>query len=144
MVRVQGGDPTASAILGDVVMAARNKALLGRGPLLSDYANFPVLDIGEVKSRFFIALSVADKPGVLSRISAIFAQNDISIATVYQQAQEVDFTSVSDNSDIHSGSTARLILTTHAAQDSVIRSILAEVAESEYVHQVTTVLRLEF
>lgn len=141
-----GGDPTASAILGDVVMAARNIALLGRGPLLSDYANLPVIDIGQIKSRFYIALVITDKPGVLSTISAIFAHNDVSIATVFQHSGTSASTITAKNSsgELEEYGSSRLILTTHKAQESTIRQILEEVRRDSNVHKVTTVLRLEF
>ena len=40
-----GGAPTASAVMGDVVMAARNKVHAGRGPLESTHASLPVIAI---------------------------------------------------------------------------------------------------
>ncbi|MCX8528110.1 MAG: homoserine dehydrogenase, partial [Candidatus Nanopelagicales bacterium] len=62
--RGAGGAQTASAVLGDVVSAARNKLAGGRGPGESVYANLPVLPIGAALTRYYVNMSVADKPGV--------------------------------------------------------------------------------
>ena len=63
--RGAGGEPTASAILGDLVAVARNKLAGGSGPAESDYADRKIVKIGDTKTRYLIRLNVADKPGVL-------------------------------------------------------------------------------
>ena len=61
-----GGAPTASAVLGDVVAVARNRIAGTRGPDASTYAELPVQPMGEVATRYHVALDVADRPGVLA------------------------------------------------------------------------------
>src|SRR5690606_8531743 len=83
--RGAGGAPTASAVLGDLVAAAR--ARLGAGSRLTGleaYAELPVRPIGEVVTRYHIRLDVADRPGVLAAVAGVFARHDVSIATVRQ------------------------------------------------------------
>src|SRR5450756_879307 len=54
-----GGDPTASAVLGDVVAVARHKVVGGRGPGESTYAELPILPMGLAMTRYHIRLDVA-------------------------------------------------------------------------------------
>src|SRR5699024_9533409 len=61
-----GGDPTASAVLGDVVAVARTRVTGGRGPGESAYAQLPVLPLGEAVTRYHVSLDVADRSGVLA------------------------------------------------------------------------------
>ena len=65
--RGAGGEPTASAVLGDVVAVARHRVLGGRGPGESAYADLPLLGMGQAMTRYHISLDVADRPGVLGR-----------------------------------------------------------------------------
>ena len=85
--RGAGGDPTASAVLGDVVAVARHRVAGGRGPGESAYADLPVVDLGQAVTRYHISLDVADRPGVLAQVAAAFAEHGVSIETVRQQAR---------------------------------------------------------
>lgn len=71
-----GGAPTASAVLGDLVMAARNRVQGGRGPRASRYAQLPVASIGLIPTRYYVRMRVADKPGVLATVAAEFAKRE--------------------------------------------------------------------
>jgi homoserine dehydrogenase len=83
--RGAGGQPTASAVLGDVISVARNRVGGGRGPRESAYADLPVRPMGEVPTRYHISLDVADRPGVLAQVAHVFAEHGVSIETVRQQ-----------------------------------------------------------
>ena len=72
-----GGAPTASAVLGDLVMAARNKFYGGRGPGESTYAELPIAPIGDTPTRYHVNLHVADRPGVLAAVAAESCRHSI-------------------------------------------------------------------
>ena len=80
-----GGAPTASAVMGDVVMAARNRVQGGRGPRESKYAQLPIAPIGFIPTRYYVSMNVADRPGVLSSVAAEFGKREVSIAEVRQE-----------------------------------------------------------
>src|SRR5579875_2433342 len=69
--RGAGGSPTASAVLGDLVAVARNRLHGSRGAGESAYAELPVQPIGEVATRYHLALDVADEPGVLAAVAGV-------------------------------------------------------------------------
>lgn len=74
-----GGVQTASAVLGDVVSAARRHIAGGVGVGESTRANLPVVPIGHVTTRYQITLEVADAPGVLATVAGILSLSLIHI-----------------------------------------------------------------
>ena len=126
--RGAGGEPTASAILGDVIAVARHKSGGSVGPRESGYAERDIAPIGDVKTRYLIRLNVADKPGVLAAIAQIFASQNVSIQTVRQAGR---------------GSEAELIVATHAASDSALSATVKELSGNSSVKNVESVLRIE-
>ncbi|KJR06612.1 homoserine dehydrogenase [Gordonia sihwensis] len=123
-----GGAPTASAVLGDLVMAARNRVYHGRGPLESTYASLPIASIDEVPTRYYVSMKVADKPGVLQQVAGEFAAREVSIAAVRQEG---------------AGTDARLIVVTHRASDRAQSETVAALEQMDSVIKVSSVLRLE-
>ena len=123
-----GGAPTASAVLGDLVAVARNLVAGGRGPRESAYADLPVRPMGQASTRYHISLDVADRPGVLSQVAAVFAEHDVSIAVVRQEGRPVD---------------ASLVVVTHAASDAALRGTVDKIAGLPVVRDVVSVMRVE-
>lgn len=123
-----GGAPTASAVLGDLVMAARNKVHGGRGPLESTYASLPVAPMDDVPTRYYVSMRVRDRPGVLSQVTGEFAKRSVSIAAVRQEG---------------AGEDARLIVVTHRAPDRALSDTVVALEDMEPVIKVSSVLRLE-
>ncbi|MBY8863722.1 homoserine dehydrogenase [Nocardia sp. CA2R105] len=123
-----GGAPTASAVMGDLVMAARNKFFGGRAPGESVYAELPIAPIGDTPTRYHVNLKVADRTGVLRAVAGEFAQHGVSISTVRQEGQDEG---------------ARLVVVTHHATESALADTVAALAELESVTSVTSVVRLE-
>ncbi len=86
-----GSEPTASAVIADLVDIARlQTADPGhRVPSLAfqpgSLADTPILPVGEVVTSYYLRLVVADKAGVLARITGILAEHDISIDAVLQR-----------------------------------------------------------
>jgi len=123
-----GGAPTASAVMGDVVMAARNKVHSGRGPLESTYASLAIAPIAQVPTRYYVAMHVLDRPGVLEGVAGEFAKHHVSIAAVRQEGD---------------GGRTQLIVITHRAPDGALAETVAALKNMEAVTAVTSVLRME-
>ncbi|MGL5825970.1 MAG: homoserine dehydrogenase, partial [Nocardioides sp.] len=85
-----GGQPTASAILGDLVTVGRHRLAGARGPGESAYADRKVLPMGETVTRYHVAIDVDDKAGVLAAIASAFAEQGVSIQTVRQEGRGAD------------------------------------------------------
>jgi homoserine dehydrogenase len=123
-----GGAPTASAVLGDLVAVARNMVASGHGPRESAYAALSAQPMGNTPTRYHISLDVADKPGVLSQVAAVFAEHDVSIAAVRQEGRIED---------------ASLVIVTHAATDAALRSTVDKIGGLPVVRDVVSVMRVE-
>jgi len=129
-----GGAPTASAVLGDLVMAARNRVLGSRGPKESKYAQLAVAPMGVISTRYYVSMNVADKSGVLATVAAEFAKREVSIAEVRQEG-------VVGEGGKRIG--ARVVVVTHSATDAALSETVAALAELDVVQSVASVLRLE-
>ena len=136
--RGAGGNPTASAVLGDLVAVARHRVGGGRGPGESAYADLPVLDMGDSRTRYFVSLDVADEPGVLAAVATVFADNAVSIETVRQQQVRA-----SGDDSYDDGQRAELVIVTHVAPDSALASTVETLLELPQVHEVSSVMRVE-
>jgi homoserine dehydrogenase len=126
--RGAGGPPTASAILGDLVAVARNKVSGNRGVRGSAYAALPILAMGEVRTRYHVALDVDDKPGVLAAVAGAFADSDVSIQTVRQEGR---------------GDAATLVLVTHTATDRALSDTVRRLAGMDSIGRAASVMRVE-
>jgi homoserine dehydrogenase len=131
-----GGEPTASAILGDVVAVARHKVVGGRGPGELTYQDLPILTMGQALTRYHIRLDVADRPGVLAQVALAFAEHDVSIETVRQQPLSPD------PQDPDEGR-ASLVVVTHSAPDAALSATVDALAALSTVRGVTSVMRVE-
>lgn len=126
-----GGVQTASAVLGDVVSAARRHIAGGVGVGESTRANLPVVPIGHVTTRYQITLQVADAAGVLAAVAGILSDGGVSVATVVQTVEGEHET------------TARLIIGTHRASEEALSATVDALADSSVVERVVSVLRVE-
>jgi homoserine dehydrogenase len=123
-----GGEPTASAVLGDLVAVARNRVTGTAGPGVTSYAGLPARPIAETPTRYHVSLDVADKPGVLATVAQEFARHAVSIATVRQDGH---------------GDAATLVIVTHSAPDAALSATVTALREMPAVRGVTSVLRVE-
>jgi homoserine dehydrogenase len=123
-----GGEPTASAVLGDLVAVARNRLAGAAGPGTTGYAGLAVRPMADTPTRYHVSLDVADRPGVLATVAHEFAANDVSIATVRQDGH---------------GEAATLVIVTHRAPDAALAATVGRLREMSAVRGVTSVLRVE-
>nr|WP_218868557.1 homoserine dehydrogenase [Pseudoclavibacter chungangensis] len=136
-----GGVETASAVLGDVVSVARRRVQGGPGLGESMHAGLPVLDIDDITTRYHISLAVADRPGVLAAVASLFSELDVSVETLEQSIPQRDPAEEPDPDGF--GAHATLVIGTHAASEGSLAAVVQALAESEFVHRVTGVLRVE-
>jgi homoserine dehydrogenase len=126
-----GSLPTTSAVMADVLDAARS-VVLGSRPFPWRYtSDMAVQPIAELVSRYYIRLEVADRPGVLAGIASAFGDNGVSIASVIQK--ETD----------EAAQSAEIVIMTHAAQEGSIRKSLETLERLQDVRQVGSVVRVE-
>jgi homoserine dehydrogenase len=126
--RGAGGPPTGSAVVGDIVEIARNLSTGGRSigcTCYHDRARIRPQD--EAKVRYYVVLSVVDQPGVLSAVAGVFAQHDVSIASVRQEGF---------------GDEATLILVTHTATEGQHQETFQNLGHLDVVESVDATMRV--
>ncbi|WP_345802002.1 homoserine dehydrogenase [Microbacterium sp. AZCO] len=141
-----GGVQTASAVLGDVVSAARRHIAGGVGVGESTRANLPIVEIGRVTTSYQITLEVDDEPGVLAKIAGILSEGRVSIATLEQTVIHDPSTSSGTESSLRDdnlGGVARLVIGTHKALEQDLSETVDRLAASGVVERVVSVLRVE-
>lgn len=124
--RGAGGDPTASAVLGDVVDAAVNR-VKGTAATVGFGTRARIRPIDEQRSPFYLSLDVADRPGVLRSIAEVFEKHDVSIRSLEQEGIGAD---------------ARIVLITHVAREADLRATVQGLKELPTVLAVGSVIRV--
>ena len=131
--RGAGKDATASAVLSDVADAAldlKNGGKVRVPPFVAHARSGRVMPLDEITSRYYMRLSVVDRPGVLAKISAIFAAAKIGISSVIQP-------------EGHEGESVPLILMLHDAPNAAMRRALAKIAKLPVVKGRPVMFRVE-
>jgi len=129
-----GGVQTASAVLGDLVSAAKRHVAGGPGLADSVHANLPVLPIDRIYTRYQITIKAKDQPGVLAQIAALFSNHGVSVETVEQAV----------NPRVPGEApTANLMVGTHEATDASLSAVVNSLAASDAVESITSVIRVE-
>jgi len=127
-----GSLPTSSAIVADVIQLAQNINLgLPSKPQPHLSRVKKITPISEIKPRYYIRMTTADRPGVLAQISKILGDNLISISSVIQK--ETDVTSQA----------AQLVLMTYPAQESAVQQALQETKALAVVKEIDNLIRVE-
>jgi homoserine dehydrogenase len=125
--RGAGGAPTASAVLGDIVTAARNRVTGSTSPGESSYADLPVLPMGAARTAYFVHLRVLDRPGVLAGVAGVFAEHGASIRSMTQKGE---------------GDQAELLILTHPARESDLAATVAQLRDLDSVAEVVGFMRV--
>lgn len=124
--RGAGGEPTASAVLGDVIDAAINLRKGTHAPL-GVFTKTKLKPMSALNCEYMIGLEVADKPGVLHTVTGVFARNGVSIRAAEQDGIGAD---------------ARLVFLTHDANEADVQSCLSEFKSLNVVKHVGALLRV--
>ncbi len=117
-----GALPTAAAVLSDLVAIGSGSANRWVGELE------PLKSLEDARYRFYFRFRTVDRSGVLARIAGVLARHDISIATMHQEEgrEPVD-----------------VVIVTHEASESAVRSAIAEIDGDEIILAPSVVIRME-
>jgi homoserine dehydrogenase len=131
--RGAGQDATASAVLSDLADAALDRKCATQHrvpPFVPHERKGAVLDIRDVVSRYYLRLSVVDKPGTLAKIAAILGRSRIGISSVIQP-------------EGHEGESVPLILMIHDAPNAAMTRALQRIAALGVVKAQPVMIRVE-
>jgi homoserine dehydrogenase len=126
--RGAGGDPTATAVVGDLIAVARNLIAGARGVGCTCFYERTIRPMAEMTGQYYILLRVEDRPGVLAEIAGALGRNEVSIKSVWQEGIGAD---------------AQLVFVTHRAQEGAFQQAVSELEAIAGVEEVRSVLRVE-
>ncbi|HET6966474.1 MAG TPA: homoserine dehydrogenase [Acidimicrobiales bacterium] len=169
--RGAGGMPTASAVLGDLLDAAHNLSSGGAGRTVT-LRHTAIRPIDDLRSAYYIALEVADRPGVLHAVSGVLGQHQVSIRLMEQESLAEHPGSTGTGSSAGAGlpgvpagasaasgalgvgspsgptaaavppGRARLVFVTHPAYERDVQACLGELRHLDVVHSIGGLLRV--
>jgi len=128
--------PTGSAVISDLIEIVRNRQNGARRylPPLGFYGNFPqqapLRCMDDLVTKYYIRFPAIDKPGVLSTISGILGEYEISIHSVIQQGRQ-------------KGGPVHIIVLTHEAREQGLQKALAKINQLEVVLDKSLFIRIE-
>ena len=128
--------PTASAVFSDIFDCARNlvKGVSGRVPsrAISEAAmtNITMVPMEDIETKYYFRFSVLDRPGVLSQISGILGEHNISLESVIQKARE-------------KAGPVPIVMTTYKAREKDVRHALKKIDRLAVVKGKTVLIRIE-
>jgi len=124
-----GGLPTASAVVGDLIDATRNR-LAGTTSLVPERRPGRIYPVAELRSAYYLTIDVEDRPGVLGLVSTVFGDHRVSIRSMEQIEQE-DLVGL-----------ARLVFLTHAAREGDMNDTIDALAALDAVKRVGSTIRV--
>jgi len=122
-----GGQTTATAVLGDVLDAARNRVSGRHDVPFSVDTTLHSVPAGDIASVFYISIDVIDRPGVLALVANVFGQHDVSIQSMEQSGV---------------GDEARLSFVTHSAMTKDVHATITDLAKLEAVDSIGACIRV--
>lgn len=124
-----GPEPTASAVLGDILRIARDGP--GAAPRADTPAPFDLASMDDHVCRYYLRLTAADRSGVLASIAKVLGDADISIGSVLQKDIDLD------------NETADLVIMTHPAREANMQNAVSSIKELDTVLRLDSLLRVE-
>ncbi len=130
--RGAGAEPTSSAVVADILDLAHSIVLGSHERKYWDpESDIRVENIDEMETRYYVRVTVSDRPGVLAQIARSLGDNGVSIAAVNQKEANAD------------NQTAELVIMTHRARERAMQRALREIGQLPVVIQVSSFLRVE-
>ena len=136
--RGAGQNPTASAIVGDLIGLSRSM-LAGAGRRIAPLGfmddrvvTLPLKPMSEIRSKYMLRFSALDKPGVLAAIAGSLGKHGISIESMVQTSHQVD-----------DAAPVPIVIMTHEAREGAVQDALAEIDRFDVISQKTGYIRIE-
>lgn len=124
-----GGEATASAVISDIMEFARNSNS-SKLPMLgfSSKVNFSLIEKDEIYAKYYLRLRVEDKLGVLSKITKLMCENEISVDIFLQKP---------------GGKESTLFFTTHHTYERSIKNLIQALKQQDFMKDEVFMMRME-
>jgi homoserine dehydrogenase len=136
--RGAGQNPTASAIVGDLIEITRSitagvqsRRAAPLGFMDSAISSLPLRPMDEIVTSFMLRFTAQDQPGVLAGIAGVLGKNGISIESMVQTARH------------NGGQAVPIVIMTHEAKEGAIRAALTEIDRFDFIAEPSRLIRIE-
>lgn len=132
--RGAGSLPTGSAVVSDIISILRNNVEVeNMQPVVKNNLwEMKIKDLKDVESRYYLRITVSDKPGVLGQITTIFGANKVSLKSVIQKGVKQE-----ENIDV------TLVLITHSTTEGLIMDSIDRLYDLKTVKSIDNIIRIE-
>jgi homoserine dehydrogenase len=136
--RGAGQNPTASAIVGDLIglsrsmLAGAGRRIAPLGFMDDQVVTLPLKPMSEISSKYMLRFSALDKPGVLAAIAGSLGKHGISIESMVQTSHQAD-----------DAAPVPIVIMTHEAREGAVQDALAEIDRFDVISQKTVFIRIE-
>jgi len=130
----QGAGPsaTSSAVAADIISIAQDiKRGAIKPPRLNTASGLNIKPMSEIETRYYLRMSVNDRPGVLAQIAKTLGDHSISIASVIQKETDP------------STKIAEIVIMTHRAKEQAVQQALKEMQNLPVVKEISNFVRVE-
>jgi homoserine dehydrogenase len=129
--RGAGPDATSSAVVADIISVAQDILHGVDNRLKWKPKPVTIKPMSDVVTRYYLRMSIADRSGVLTQITRILGDNQISISAVIQKESDAATQS------------AEVVITTHPANEAAMQRAIKEMEKLEVVKEISNFIRLE-
>jgi homoserine dehydrogenase len=127
--RGAGEFPTGSAVVGDIIDAARNIQFHCSGRIgCSCYKNIPVKNVRETKSSYYVRMKLEDRAGTLAALAGVFGSNNVSISKLLQKTKQ--------------GNTADIVIVTYDVLEKQFMDSITVISTMSMVKEISSIIRV--
>ncbi|VYU01286.1 homoserine dehydrogenase [Clostridium tertium] len=132
--RGAGDLPTGSAVVSDIVSILRSNIENDNlNPVVKNNLWVKeIYSIDEIESKYYMRLTVEDRPGVLGEISSVFGEKNVSLRSVIQKGLDVD-----------NQNQVTIVLVTHKTKEGNVNSAIEDLCKSNFVYKINNLIRIE-
>tara|TARA_Y100001970_G_scaffold274194_1_gene373587 strand:- start:6070 stop:7365 length:1296 start_codon:yes stop_codon:yes gene_type:complete len=125
-----GGSPTASSVLSDVLEISSESNIFSLGYSYNKLKQFEKFNSSNVESKYYLRVRVVDQPGVLSKITSYFNDNNISIEKILQIPD-------SDNESMP------IVITTHKIRAEELITSVKKISDLDFILDKISLIPIE-
>jgi homoserine dehydrogenase len=126
--RGAGSDPTASAVVGDLVDIGRNLMSQGRGSAIPVGGPIQTDSIDSLRSSYYLRMQVKDRPKVLGQIASTFGAFDVSLAAMEMRVLDEEH--------------GEIVFMTHKCEEQMLRAALKVIDDGDIVDSIQSCIRV--
>jgi homoserine dehydrogenase len=129
--RGAGPDPTSSAVIADIVSVANDICLSSGSRVKWQPKQKQIKPISEIITRYYIRMTIDDRAGVLTQITRVLGDNQISISACIQKEADLD------------NQSAEIVITTHPSNEAAVQTAIIEMGKLKAVKEISNFIRVE-